>query len=270
MQRQAPRTARAPFVLALALALGSCQTVAETGRSQVAWFPDDYLTEMSLSAYEQETSQYPQITSGSDYRMLQRLGERLSEASGREYAWEFRLLDAPTVVNAFALPGGKVAVYTGLLKVTQNEDALAAVVGHEIAHVTANHGNERMTQNAIGQGTLMAADLALDNWSSLEGEERVLVSSALGMGAQVGVLLPYSRVHESEADEIGLRYLVRAGYDPEEAPKLWERMAELSRGSQADPFQALLATHPDPLDRAARLRELIPVIVAEERGTTQP
>ena len=250
---------------ALALSLiCSCATVSETGRSQLTWFPNDYLTESALSAYEEESGKFPQVTSGKQYEMVQRLGKRLAEACGKEYAWEFRLLSAPEVVNAFALPGGKVAIYTGLLAVTQNEDALAAVVGHEIAHVTANHGNERMTQNIIGQGALMAADVALEKWGSLEGEDKVAMQGALGMGAQVGVLLPFSRLHESEADEIGLRYLVRAGYDPEQAPLLWERMAKLGGKKEGGILEDLLATHPDPLERAKRLRELIPTIVAEE------
>ncbi len=254
----------AAFALATTSALVSCQTVSETGRTQLTWFPEDYLAKTALSAYAEETSKFPEITTGPDYQMVQRLGKRLAAACGQDYEWEFRLLSAPEVVNAFALPGGKVAIYTGLLSVTQNEDALAAVVGHEIAHVTANHGNERMTQNAIGQGAIMAADAALDSWEKLEGDDKVMVSSALGMATQVGVLLPFSRLHESEADEIGLRYLVRAGYDPQQAPLLWERMAKLGGKKEGGILEDLLATHPEPLERAARLRELIPKIVAEE------
>jgi predicted Zn-dependent protease len=200
--------------------------------------------------------------------MVQRVGARIAEASGRDYDWEFRLLDAPDVVNAFCLPGGKVAVYSGILPITRNEDGLAAVVGHEVAHATAEHGKERMSQQYIAQGVFVAADIALDNWTELGDESRADWMAALGLGAQVGVLLPYSRTHESEADEIGLRFAVRAGYDPNEAPKLWERMAERA-GDERPP--ELMSTHPDPLRRAARLRELIPVIVAEEsaRGGTR-
>lgn len=245
-----------------ALACPSCQTVAETGRRQIALIPDRVLVPMSLQAYEDETSRYPLVTSGPQYQMVQRLGSRIAAASGLQADWEFRLLDAPDVANAFALPGGKVAVFTGLLPITQNEDALAAVVGHEVAHVTAEHGNERMTQTLGQQGILIGADMVLD-WKGLGPDQRQLWLLALGVGSELGIK-KYSRDHESEADEIGLRYLVRAGYDPYQAPLLWERMAELGGGAN-DPISRLLATHPDPLDRAQRLRELIPRVVAQER-----
>ncbi len=253
-----------PILCAL-LALGAaCQTVAETGRSQLILIPDSELVPMALQAYEEETSKYPLVTSGPSFQMVQRLGQRLAAASGLEADWEFRLLEAPDVVNAFALPGGKVAVFTGILPITQNEDALAAVVGHEIAHVTAQHGNERMSQAYAQQGLLLGAGAVLD-WRGLAPEQKNLWLTGLNIGSQLGLILPYSRTHESEADEIGLRYLVRAGYDENQAPLLWERMAQLSGGA-SDPVSGLLSTHPDPLDRAKRLRELIPRIVAEERG----
>lgn len=241
--------------------LTGCSVVPETGRYQAAWFPDDYMSSMGVQAYAEETARFPEIKSGPDYEMLQRLGKRIAEASGRDYDWEFKLLDAPDVPNAFCLPGGKVAVYSGILPITRNEDGLAAVVGHEVAHATAFHGNERMTQKAIAAGVATAADLALEGWGGVSDEERATWMGALGMATEYGALLPFSRTHEAEADEIGLRFLVRAGYDPEEAPRLWERMAELSPDRPAE----FMSTHPDPLNRAARLRELIPKIVAEER-----
>lgn len=249
-----------PLVLGL---LASCSIVPETGRRRIAFFPDSYMSEMGAAAYDQETSaRYPLVTTGRDYEMVQRIGKRIAVASGKDYAWEVRLLDAPDVVNAFCLPGGKIGVYTGILPLTQNEDGLAAVMGHEVAHATAEHGNERMSQGLVGQLVLAAADGAFREWSDMSDDTRSGVMAALGVGAQLGVMLPFSREHESEADEIGLRYLVRAGYDPEEAPKLWERMAAAS----PDRPPEFLSTHPDPANRAQRLRALIPKILAEERG----
>jgi predicted Zn-dependent protease len=249
------------IVALAALPLGSCQTVRETGRSQLKLIPPSVLVPMSLDAYEQETAKYPRIERGPVHDMVQRVGQRVAAASGLEAHWEFRLLDATQVVNAFALPGGKVAVYTGLLGVTQNEDALAAVLGHEVAHVTAGHGNERMSHTLLQKGVIIGADMALD-WKGLSPEDREDWLLGLAVGTELGVK-GYSRLHESEADEIGLRYLVRAGYDPNEAPLLWERMAQLSGGTSGV-FDRLLATHPEPERRAKRLRELIPEIVAEE------
>ena len=217
------------------------------------------MNSLGASAYEEATAEFEIVTGTPDAEMVQRVGRRIAAASKLNYEWEFRLLDAPDVANAFALPGGKVAVYSGLLSVTQNEDALAAVLGHEVAHVTAEHGNERMTQTMLIQAGLVATGTAL-NWSNMSDETRYEVMAAINAGAQFGVLLPYSRTHESEADEIGLRVLVRAGYDPYEAPKLWERMAELNPNRPP----VFLSTHPDPADRAQRLRELIPAILAEE------
>lgn len=248
--------------LAALLACGACSIVGETGRSQVAWFPSDYMNQMGVSAYDQATSQYPEITSGAQYEMVQRIGRKIAVASGADFDWTFKLLDAPTTVNAFALPGGKVAVYSGLLRVAQNEDALAAVMGHEVAHAVARHGNERMTLNMIQGGILTAADVYLAKWGELDDSTRAGWMSALAVGTDLAGIKPYSRKHESEADEIGLRYLIRAGYDPHEAPKLWERMAELS----PDRGPEFTSTHPDPLARAARLRELIPRFLEEERA----
>jgi predicted Zn-dependent protease len=249
-------------VLAAAVLAASCESVSETGRSRIALIPESVMNSLGADAYVETTSGHREITGTKDAEMVQRLGKRIAAASGKDYQWEFKLLDAPDVVNAFCLPGGKVAVYSGLLKVTQNEAALAAVVGHEVAHATAQHGNERMSQNLIAELGLFAAGAAL-GFSDLSEQSRAEIMGALGTGTQFGVLLPFSRKHESEADEIGLRYLIRAGYDPHEAPKLWDRMAAMAGPDRQPEF---MSTHPDPAARAARLRELIPTIVAEEKA----
>lgn len=256
---------RLPLVLAGVggLLLSGCQTVPESGRTRLTpMFGEDYMHALGAQSFDEATSGFPEVTSGPDYEMVQRLGSRIAAASGRDdYAWEFKLLDAPDTMNAFALPGGKVAIYSGIMSVTRNEAGLATVVGHEVAHATLQHGNERMTLAVLEQSALGAAQIGL-GLSEMDAEDQALVMGALGVGAQYGVQLPFSRTHESEADIVGLRYLVRAGYDPHEAPKVWERMAELN----PDRPPAFMSTHPDPLARARELREKIPEIVAEERS----
>ena len=256
------RTSPCFAVAGALLALSSCSTVPETGRHQLTLgLTDDQMAQMGVQAYAEETSKYREIKGTPEAQMVQKVGRAIATASGRDYQWEFKLLDAPDVVNAFCLPGGKIAVYSGLLPLTQNESGLATVIGHEVAHATSGHGKERMAQEE-GAGVLLSAiEAGLSGWSSASAETKGMIMSAVGAGAQYGVLLPYSREHESEADEIGLRFMVRAGYDPNEAPKLWDRMAQL--GDAGGP--EFMSTHPDPKNRAQRLRELIPKIVAEEK-----
>lgn len=249
--------------VACCLAFAACETVEETQRSQfiMPGLSPEYMAELGAQAYAEAIAEYPVVPPGDPQaQMVERAGRRIAQASGRNYQWEFKLLRAPDVVNAFCLPGGKIAVYTGILPVCQTEDALAAVMGHEVAHATSNHGAERMSQGIVAEVLLGAAAVGLDEtkWSD---DTKGLVLAAIGIGANLGVLLPYSRDHESEADEIGLRFAIRAGYDPNAAPALWERMAQLG-----DAGPEFLSTHPDPHKRAERLRELIPVLVADERA----
>ncbi len=245
------------------LLVTSCESVPETGRSRAPLLTSEsYENSLGAEAYAEATGEFPEITGTPDAEMVQRIGDRIAAASGRsEYEWEFKLLDAPDSINAFALPGGKVAVYSGILNVTQNEDALAAVMGHEVAHATLRHGGERMS-NQLYAGLILAGVSVGLEFSDMDSDDQGYVMAAFGAGAQYGYLLPYSRLHESEADEVGLRYLVRAGYNPNEAPGLWERMAE--RNPDRPP--EFLSTHPDPLARAQRLREMIPRVIAEERS----
>ena len=249
----------------------SCSTVGETGRRQLTLFSDEQMTQMGVQSYAEACKEYKVLKGTPDALMVERIGAKIAKASGRNYAWEFRLLDAPKVVNAFCLPGGKVAVYSGILAVTQNEDALAAVMGHEVAHATCNHGNERVTQGSLSEAALSVGG-AFVGMGSLSPAAKESLMTALNAGANLGVLLPFSRAHETEADEVGLLYLVRAGYNPDEAPKLWERMAKLG-GDAADPLSKFVgkftSTHPASEDRAKRLRELTPVMkerVAKERA----
>lgn len=238
-------------VLALLL-LGSC--------GNLNFYTDEQLEPLSAQAYAEATTKYPEVTSGADYQMVQEVARRIAAVAEEDFAWEAKLLKADDVPNAFCLPNGRIAIYTGILKITQNIDALAAVVGHEVAHATLRHGGKRMTQGQIGSAAMVVAEAGL-GMTDVEDGTKGLLMGALGLGAQYGVLLPYSREHETEADVRGMRYLVRAGFQPEEAPKLWERMAELGSGGPA-----WLSTHPDSMERAAKLREMIPQIIAEEKG----
>jgi predicted Zn-dependent protease len=170
----------------------------------------------------------------------------------REFTWEIVLIDEPNTVNAWCLPGGKMAVYTGLLPVTRDEQSLAVVVGHEVAHAVARHGGERMSQGLVLDVTLTYAGSRMED---MPADKRDGILQALsGVGA-VGVILPFSRMHESEADEIGLMLAADATYDPRAAIGLWERMAASGTGTKPPEF---LSTHPSEATRIARLQEAMP------------
>jgi predicted Zn-dependent protease len=225
-------------------------------------YSDEELEPLSLQAYEEATKETGgRIESGPQYEMVQRVCKRIAAACGEDFKWEARLLKADDVPNAFCLPNGRIAVYTGILPITQNEDGLAVVMGHEVAHAVLRHGGKRMTQSTFTQGAMTAVEAGL-GLTEMGAETKTYTMGALGAVTKVGFTLRYSREHESEADIEGLRYAIRAGYDPNEAPKLWERMAKLGGG--ANPVW--LSTHPASEDRAAKLREMIPVIQEQEKG----
>lgn len=254
------RTLFSGFILLLLLM--ACGKTVMTNRSRINLIPAQTINSLSANEYRSFLSQSKTLKSGKEVELVRRVGNDLREAvevyyraTGktaelREFAWEFNVIDESTV-NAFCMPGGKVAVYTGILKVTQNEDALAVVMGHEIAHALAKHGNERMSQSLLATMGLVSLDVAM---SQKPSETRALVLAAAGVATQAGVLLPFSRKHESEADEIGLYLMAMAGYNPKEAAPFWSRMAA-SGGGQMPEF---LSTHPDPDKRSQRLKELVP------------
>ena len=185
--------------------------------------------------------------------------ELYPKSDAKKFRWEFSLIDNDETVNAWALPGGKTAVYTGLLPVTQDEDSLAMVMGHEISHAIAHHGAERMSQGMAMQIGMVGAQLSMKD---MEPEKRNNIMLALGVGSQVGLMLPFSRAHESEADHIGLILMAKAGYDPEAALHLWERMD--ARGKDAPP--EFLSTHPGYQTRQQNIRSWL----AEARGYYRP
>ena len=185
--------------------------------------------------------------------LVSRVGHRIAAVSGRgDYQWEFRTL-ASEEQNAFCLPGGKVAVYEGIIPVCQNEAGLAVVMSHEIAHALARHGGERMSQNAAVDGVKTAMGYALQKQDEVKREA---VLKAYGLASEYGVLLPYSRKHELEADQIGLMLMADAGYDPAEAPLFWKRFGAMASGTEKPP--EFMSTHPSDDRRADDLTKLLP------------
>lgn len=240
----------------------ACSRVPMTGRKQLHLLPESDLVAMSLTEYRTFLSENNVVTTGQNQESVERVGLRIAKAvetylSGTKHAprlanfkWEFNLVEDPTV-NAWCMPGGKVVFYSGIMPICQNDNGVAVVMGHEIAHAVARHGNERMSQQlAVALGGI-ALDVAV---SDKPQETRELFQLAYGVGSTVGVVLPYSRLHESEADELGLMFMAMAGYDPQEAPKFWARMDELA-GIRPPEF---LSTHPNPERRAADLEKLMP------------
>ncbi|MBI3637995.1 MAG: M48 family metallopeptidase [Candidatus Rokubacteria bacterium] len=215
--------------------------------------PEGAELQMGLDAYH-EVLKKSKVSSDPALRnQVTRVGTRIAEATGKtDYRWEFNVIEDKQV-NAFCLPGGKVAVYTGILPVTRDDAGLAAVLGHEVSHAIARHGGERMSQNLLVQTGLVATQAAL---SQRDPKTVQAVSALLGAGASVGLLLPWSRQQESEADHLGLIYMARAGYHPQAARDLWVRMAEVGRG-QAKPPE-FLSTHPAPETRIRQIEAWIP------------
>jgi len=254
-----------PFlaILAAAVLLAACSTVPLTGRQQLDLVPSDQIMTMSAQQYAQVLDEHTVIRGTDDARMVKRVGNRIRSAVERYlasqnqsqllqgYNWEFNLIEDDSA-NAWAMPGGKVAVYTGILPITQDENGLATVMGHEVAHAVAHHGNERMSQGLLTQlgGAALAAAL-----SQNPSETSSLFMAAYGLGAQVGVLLPFSRLQESEADHLGLIFMAMAGYDPRGALDFWTRMENQSKGGQPPEF---LSTHPGHQTRMQRIRENLP------------
>jgi len=265
MRRIMPRTLIPLIVL---LFLTACQQAPITGRRQLIMVSPGQEVAMGEEAFAEVKSQ---ATLSGDARLttiLQRVGARIAAvaetipgAENMAFQWEFILIESKQV-NAFALPGGKVAVYTGILPVCKNEAGLAAVIGHEVGHVIARHGAERMSQNLIVEVVGIGLDAALQ---SKDPQIRNRVLSAYGLGSQVGVMLPYSRKHEYEADRIGMELMARAGYDPEEAPTLWDRMAQ---AAGAQPLE-VLSTHPHSDKRAKAMRDVLATMNGYYRQASQ-
>ena len=234
--------------LGLLVALG-CARVPYTNRSQLILVSQKDEAALGAQAFQQVVSNSRLDASPGTNRAVQEVGQRLAAVANRpDFQWNFVVID-DRKVNAFCLPGGKVAVYTGILPVAQDQAGLAVVLGHEIAHAVARHGAERMSQGKLAQlgGTALAIGLG-------ESASSSAILAAYGLGTQYGVLLPYGRTQESEADHIGLLLMAQAGYDPRVAIDFWERMEHTSRGGPPE----FLSTHPSHGTRITQLRAWIP------------
>ena len=250
-------------LLALLLILTGCSTVPITGRQQFDLIPDDQMMAMSYQQYGEFLKANPASTDQEKTAMVKRVGGRIQIAVEQyfadhgmsnqlsDYQWEFNLIESEDV-NAWAMPGGKVVVYSGLLPVAQDETGLVVVMGHEIAHAVAKHGDERMSYALAAQMGGMILSEALE---SQPEKTQQLWLSAYGLGAQLGVMLPYSRLHENEADHLGLIFMAMAGYNPNGAIAFWERMAAQKEGVAPPEF---LSTHPSDETRINNLKKLIP------------
>ncbi len=244
------------------LFLAGCYTVPETGRSSFTLLPESQVRSMGVSSFEEIKAKSPLITSGRNYEMIQRVGDRIAKAVGSDVPnaeWEFIYIDDEQV-NAFALPGGKIAVYDGMFDVIENEDELAFIIGHEVAHVTARHSNQRLSQAMVLAGIGIGVGYSIQD---LDDSERQLILAAYGLGSTIGVSLPYSRLHEREADYIGQLYMARAGYNPEVAPGVWKKMAKASPSGVPE----WLSTHPSHGNRSEALRESLPKAKEEYRNS---
>ena len=249
--------------LLLAICFSACTTVPITGRQQLNIVPMSSMLSMSFQQYDQFLSEHPLSTDTEKTAMVKRVGENISRAVERHltennlaselknYSWEFNLVESEEI-NAWCMPGGKVVFYTGILPLTRDENGLAVVMGHEIAHAVAKHGNERMSQGLLAQFGGIALTEAL---RSKPAATQQLWMAVYGLGAQVGLILPYSRLHEYEADRLGLIFMAMAGYDPNAAIGFWQRMAAQKGGASPPEF---LSTHPSDQKRIESIRSLIP------------
>lgn len=250
------------LALALATGLVSCTTVSETGRRQFMLLsPGEEMT-LGLTSFEKLKKELPISRDPALNAQVQRVGKRIAAVAHLPNAqWEFVVFESKEA-NAFCLPGGKIGIYTGILPITQNDAGLAAVMGHEVAHATARHGAERVSEAVAMQ----VAGQALN--ASLSGSDPKVQSAAMtayGLGATLGRALPHSRKQEEEADFIGLKYMARAGYDPEEAVRFWERFAAYNRQQGASGPPWFLRTHPLDEKRIEKLRQWLPQARAEFR-----
>jgi metalloendopeptidase OMA1, mitochondrial len=242
--------------LLLGLSVVACETVPITGRSQLVLIPEGTEVKMGLDSYQQILGKSKVSNDVQLNEQVTRVGRRIATATERnDYQWEFKVIEDQQV-NAFCLPGGKVAVYTGMFPVARDDAGLAAVLGHEVAHAIARHGGERMSQQLAVEGVTLAGAQALLSGSDPRFVQ--LAAAALGGVATVGVLLPFSRAQESEADHLGLIYMAKAGYDPHASRDLWKRMAERSSGQSDSPLSAFLSTHPLPATRITQIEGWIP------------
>lgn len=247
------------FVIALVLLVVSCATNPFTGKKTMALVPNDQLFPTAFAQYDQFLSEHTVVKGTADAEMITRVGKRIAIAAEKwlnanghqgyleDYRWDYNLVEDKTV-NAWCMPGGKIVFYTGILPIADSETGVAAIMGHEVAHALANHGQQRMSAGLLQQGVAVAGNIAIKDEKS-----RNDFNQYYGIGSTVGVILPFSRAHENEADKIGLYLMAIAGYNPDEGAELWKRMKANSGGQTPPEF---LSTHPSHDRRIANLTEL--------------
>ena len=253
------------FMLLLTVAIISCSVVPFTGRKQLSIVPESEMIAMGLASYQEFMKENPVSMDKNNNTLVKEVGVNISNAvefyfaaNNMEtrldgYKWEYSLVESE-VPNAFCLPGGKIVIYSGILPFTADKNGLAVVISHEIAHAVARHGNERMSQQLLLQFGSVALSEAVKNKPE---ETKGIYNTVYGIGAQMGVILPYSRDHEYEADKIGLIFMALAGYDPQSAVVFWERMSS-SGGNKPPEF---LSTHPSDANRINRIKEAMPEVL---------
>jgi predicted Zn-dependent protease len=241
-----------------------CSRVPVTGRKQLNIVSSSEMNLLAATSYTETLASSKLSTNATQTAMIKRVGERISKAveqymseknlssSIADFQWEFNLIDEPNTINAWCMPGGRVAFYTGIMPLCQNDAGVAVVMGHEIAHAVANHSGERMSQEMLVQLGGVALATALQQKPE---QTQQMALTVFGVGSQLGAILPYSRLHEFEADKLGIIFMAMGGYDPNEAPKFWEKMQALSAGSAPPQF---LSTHPSDEKRISELKAAMP------------
>lgn len=255
-QRESRLIKKVVFLLST-MVFVACASVPHTGRRQFNLISDAQLNALGLKAFDEIVANEPELKDERLTELVKKVAVRVSKAAEAidkpGFQWEVRVVDRD-IANAFCLPGGKIVVYSGIFPYAKTEAGLAAVIAHEVAHAVARHGGERVSQNLALKGALsIGAEVLKKDKGKLDERSRLLLG-ALGMGGTIGVILPYSRIHEYEADRIGQIYMAKAGYDPGEAVTLWERMAQIKK----PPIPVWLSTHPSDEDRVRKLKEFLP------------
>ncbi len=237
----------------------------ETGRVSHVGLSTEQEASLGFQSYQQVLAQSQAVDSGPEVDLVRRVARRLALATGKagaNFDWRVSVIN-DRQQNAFCLPGGKIVVYTGIIPVAENASGLATVLGHEMAHATSRHGAQRVLQQNLTQTAMSGIAMSL---SDMDYQQQQAIMGALGAGAKYGVLMPFGRKHESEADEVGLMYMARAGYDPRESLRFWQRMEASSQGQQPPEF---MSTHPSHGTRIEQLKALMPKAMEEYAKSEQ-